>query len=181
MTDRLTRQDWILHGFATLKQTGPDGLKADRMVKALNVSRGSFYWHFKNIDDFNQALLTAWRTQITGAVIADLKDLPDGPAQIRDLIHRALTTPQELEAAMRHWANATPAVAKAVTEVDTLRIGYLDQTFRQMGQPVQIARASALLLHWAYVGRAVAPAADPDEIARHADNICRLLFPNTKG
>jgi len=42
MKDRLSKDTWIKHGFDVLRIEGPQGLKADRMVKALGVSRGSF-------------------------------------------------------------------------------------------------------------------------------------------
>lgn len=50
MRNRLAKEDWIAHGFEVLKTEGPGGLKAVKMVKTLNVSRGSFYWHFENND-----------------------------------------------------------------------------------------------------------------------------------
>ncbi|MCY6382320.1 TetR/AcrR family transcriptional regulator [Hoeflea prorocentri] len=167
MSNRLTKQDWVAHGFEVLKTEGHGGLKADRMVKALKVSRGSFYWHFKDIDDFETCILEAWRTDITEAVIAELKTLPDGTEQIRELIQRVLTIPQGLEAAIRLWSGQSEKVARAVAEVDRLRIDYLTNVLEGLGLPPGVARPRAAILAWAYIGRSLSPAF-ADGVTEHA-------------
>ena len=52
MSDRLTKSDWIDHGLRTLANDGPNALKVGPMATTLKVSRGSFYWHFRDIADF---------------------------------------------------------------------------------------------------------------------------------
>ncbi|MCR9136410.1 MAG: TetR/AcrR family transcriptional regulator [Alphaproteobacteria bacterium] len=157
MTKRLSRQDWIAHGFEVLKTEGHEGLKADRMVKALNVSRGSFYWHFKSIDGFHAALLSAWREQITEAVIAELRDIGGAENQLTELISRVILTPQRIEAAMRSWGRIEPKIAMAVAAVDTIRIDYITDVIAREGIPQDIARGRAIMLSWSYIGRALSP------------------------
>lgn len=158
MANRLTREDWVQHGFDVLRTEGHEGLKADRMVKALNVTRGSFYWHFKSLKSFHAALLTAWRANITEAVIAELKEIPTGQMQLTELISRVILTPQFVEAAIRSWAQVSEEVAEAVRQVDEMRITYLAEVMKQQGVPADTARSRAVVLSWAYVGRAIAPA-----------------------
>src|SRR5271166_2476814 len=52
MNDRLTKEDWIRHGLRTLANEGAHALKVGPMATKLKVSRGSFYWHFRDIPDF---------------------------------------------------------------------------------------------------------------------------------
>ena len=52
MDVRLTKQDWINSGLRTLATEGASALKVGAMAAALGVSRGSFYWHFKDFADF---------------------------------------------------------------------------------------------------------------------------------
>ncbi|MGL4556031.1 MAG: TetR/AcrR family transcriptional regulator, partial [Afipia sp.] len=47
--DRLTREQWIAHGLRTLARQGPAALKTGMLAEGLQVSRGSFYWHFNSI------------------------------------------------------------------------------------------------------------------------------------
>ncbi|KAJ55838.1 hypothetical protein ACMU_08680 [Actibacterium mucosum KCTC 23349] len=156
MANRLTSQDWITHGFEVLKAQGHEGLKADRMARALKVSRGSFYWHFADLDAFHLALIKGWSAAITEAQIADLATLP-ADAQLETLIARVLTNPQRLEAAIRRWAGADARVADAVAQVDTLRIGYLRELLQGHGLPPAAALSRAQFINWGYVGFALAP------------------------
>ena len=48
MTDRLAKSDWIEHGLRTLANEGANALKVGPMAAKLEVSRGSFYWHFRD-------------------------------------------------------------------------------------------------------------------------------------
>lgn len=157
MGHRLTQTDWIMHGFEVLKHEGHEGLKADRMVKALNVSRGSFYWHFKSIDDFHAALLLAWRERITEATIADLRTFSGGEDQLVELIGRVIRTPQRLEAAMRAWGQVDAKITAAVSAVDEVRINYIAGVLTDEGVPAPIAHGRAVMLAWAYIGRAFSP------------------------
>lgn len=157
MGQRLTRTDWIVRGFEVLKLEGHEGLKADRMVKALNVSRGSFYWHFKSIDGFHTALLVAWRERITEATIADLRTISGGQSQLVELIGRVIRTPQRLEAAMRAWGQVDAKIAAAVAAVDAVRINYITGVLIDEGVPEAIAHGRAVMLAWAYIGRAFSP------------------------
>src|ERR1700731_1432717 len=61
MNDRLTKSDWIRHGLRTLAKDGPNALKVGPMSTKLKVSRGSFYWHFRDIADFRSQLLQIGR------------------------------------------------------------------------------------------------------------------------
>jgi hypothetical protein len=46
MKNRLTKSDWIKHGLRTLAEEGAGALKVGPMATKLEVSRGSFYWHY---------------------------------------------------------------------------------------------------------------------------------------
>ena len=50
--DRLTKLDWIERGLSTLASDGAHALKVGPMATQLKVSRGSFYWHFRDVADF---------------------------------------------------------------------------------------------------------------------------------
>jgi len=165
----LKKPDWIAHGIEVLKSEGHEGLKADRMVRALGVSRGSFYWHFKDIEDFHAQLIGFWRESITEAVIADLIALPPGADPLQELIGRVLGTPQRLERAVRLWAGASGRVARAVAEVDALRVGYVAGHLRSLGIAEHTAQARATFLGWAYTGHALSGVEVPHPEENAAD------------
>lgn len=157
MADRLTRRNWIEHGFDVLRHEGHEKLKAEPMAKALGVSRGSFYWHFPSLGDFHEALLTTWRDENTLDIISQLEKLPDAQSKIATLIQMGIDTPQPLENGMRRWGGVNDAVAATVANVDQIRTNYLTRLLVDEGLPKDIARDRAVLLTWAAIGRAFAP------------------------
>ena len=69
MQDQLSKDDWIAQGLRTLAREGANALKVGPMSARLKVSRGSFYWHFRDIADFRVQVLRSWlaRLRSTGA------------------------------------------------------------------------------------------------------------------
>ena len=58
----LSREDWIEAAWQMLGRGGLDRVNVDALAKELKVTRGSFYWHFKNRDDLIKAILDYWNT-----------------------------------------------------------------------------------------------------------------------
>ena len=58
MDKRLTKMQWLDHGLKTLAHSGASLLKAGTLAKSLGVTRGSFYWHFADVEDFHRQLLS---------------------------------------------------------------------------------------------------------------------------
>ncbi len=59
-TSRLTVDDWVQAGFAILAEEGITALKIDRLCSRLDVTKGSFYWHFTDIAGYRATLIEAW-------------------------------------------------------------------------------------------------------------------------
>ena len=163
MTDRLTPADWIGHGLDTLARNGPNALKVGAMAAGLNVSRGSFYWHFRDIGDFRDQLLRAWLEETTEQVIARIEAAAPGPDRLKALLRGAFVTRPGLasasrsfaaEGAIRAWAAEDPAVAAMVAAVDERRIGYIAGELAAAGLHHKTALGRATFLYWAYLGAA---------------------------
>ncbi|MFA7263638.1 MAG: TetR/AcrR family transcriptional regulator [Caulobacter sp.] len=152
MSDRLTKADWIRHGLLTLAKHGPAGLKVGPMAEALKVSRGSFYWHFKDIADFRARLLQGWREVATDQVIQDL-DGTAAPDRFRRLMRRAFGMKLTLERAVRAWAAEDRGVAAAVAAVDARRIGHIAALLAASGVNAERAEQRATFLYWAFLGQ----------------------------
>ncbi len=153
MTDRLTKPDWIRHGFRVLAAEGAGALKVGRMADGLKVSRGSFYWHFRDIADFRAQLLQAWQEEATERVIRDLEARKDRPDRLKQLMRRAFASSRRLERAIRSWAAQDRAAAAAVSSVDTRRVAYIASILAAAGVDGQKAQRRAAFLYWAYLGQ----------------------------
>jgi len=56
----LQRADWIRAAFARLAQDGIDAVRVEVLALDLHVSKGSFYWHFRDRDELAGAMLEQW-------------------------------------------------------------------------------------------------------------------------
>jgi AcrR family transcriptional regulator len=154
MNDRLTPSDWVAHGLRTLANDGPNGLKVGAMAEKLNVSRGSFYWHFQDIADFRTKLLQAWREQTTDQVIQRLEAKEAGVDRLKWLMKRAFGAAPKLDRAIRRWAADDADVAAMVASVDAGRIAYIADLLVASGVERRRARHRATFIYWAYLGQA---------------------------
>ena len=162
MSDRLSRLSWLKHGLQTLAENGVGALKAEQMAQALNVSRGSFYWHFKDMSTFKQALLEHWRLQATQHVIGATNAKVSAKLRLGALIRRAFNADNRLERAVRAWAAQNETAATTLKVVDDERIGYLEELLISEGVSPPHAHVRATFLYWAYLGRAMTTTLDAD-------------------
>lgn len=153
MTTRLTRTNWLNHGLKTLTTSGAGALKAEPLAKSLNVSRGSFYWHFKDIQQFHQELLAKFEVDNTARIIVEIDQAGPDQDRLKMLLHRAMGAPNGLERAIRGWATENTGAAKTMAAVDKARLKYLSDLLRQAGLPTIHAIARAKFIYWAYIGQ----------------------------
>lgn len=152
--DRLTRSDWIDQGLRTLATGGAGALKVGLMAENLKVSRGSFYWHFRDIADFKSELLRSWQERMTDQVIREIagKDESD---RLKFLLKRAFAAKPRLDRAIRTWAMEDRSVAAIVASVDAERIAYIAKLLVTAGVTGRLALPRATFLYWAYLGQTI--------------------------
>jgi len=155
MNDRLTKSDWIRHGLRTLAKDGPNALKVGPMSTKLKVSRGSFYWHFRDIADFRSQLLRSWQERSTDQVIQDLDAREAEPDRLKHLMRRAFGGTRNLDRAIRSWAAEDENVARIVASVDGRRVARIAKLLAEAGVEGERALHRAAFLYWAYLGQAV--------------------------
>ena len=155
MSDQLSAKDWLDAGLKALAANGFTALKAEPLAKALNVSRGSFYWHFADLAAFHAAVLGHWREVAAERIIADLEHAPNGEDPLRLLLRRTFSGRLALEKAVRSWATFDPEARAAVQAIDRRRLDYVELLLRKTGLREDLARARAQILYWAFIGYAL--------------------------
>jgi AcrR family transcriptional regulator len=155
MGDPLSVKDWLDLGLKALTTHGFTALKAEPLAKAMGVSRGSFYWHFADIDAYRAAILKHWREVAAEQIIADLEEHRGDEPPLHRLLRRSFGDRLALERAVRSWATLDPVARKAVESIDRRRLGYVESLLEQSGLPQDIAQARAQILYWAFLGFAL--------------------------
>ncbi|MEO7246640.1 MAG: TetR/AcrR family transcriptional regulator [Rubrivivax sp.] len=149
----LTPDYWVVAATEVLVDHGVDRVRVDLLARALKVTRGSFYWHFRDREDLLRAVLQAWRTRATEQLTRRLEGAHEDPReQVRDLISlpfrgRAAVRAARIELAIRAWARCDPMARAFVDEADAARVGYIAQVFSGFGFTIVEARARAFLLY----------------------------------
>lgn len=139
-TSRLTPEKWIAAGFETLQDDGPNALAAEPLARRIGATKGSFYWHFKDVPAFHRALLTHWQKTALTELSRLLEEGSPADKRLRQFGQSVLSDP--VEPALRVWAHHAPLVAEILSQVDMERLKYLGLLLNQRGlRNPQFARA----------------------------------------
>ena len=150
----LTANDWIQTGFELLSEGGPNALRIGRLCERLEVTKGSFYWHFTDMCAYRGALAHAW---------ADLYDErrrrleipPDtkGRERLEEMVRALIRTDHwALERAMRIWSLTDDSVLESVRRRDELVLSEVRQAFVDCGFDDDEATLRSSVLFAAGVG-----------------------------
>jgi len=183
----LTPERWVDAATEVLVNHGIDSVRVDTLARGLQVTRGSFYWHFRDRDDLLRAVLQAWRAGATEQLTQRLQGARDDPReQLRDLISlpfrgRAAARAARIELAIRAWARREAMARAFVDEADAARIGYIAQVFSSLGFSITEARARAFLLYSYEVAESLLStqdgAAQRQERAQLVERLIQLPLP----
>jgi AcrR family transcriptional regulator len=157
--DTLTAILWIEAAFRALTAGGPQAIRAEAIARDLNVSKGSFYWHFANVDTLKKQMLLQWREEATESIIAMLEsNEASAPGKLRMLVEFA-TGDLDVryggvmaEAAIRDWARYDAVASATVKAVDLQRLEFLDLLFGQCGLKPPQTRTNSVILYGALIG-----------------------------
>jgi AcrR family transcriptional regulator len=149
------RPDWIMAALTLLGRGGIDAVRVEPLAEKLGVTKGSFYWHFKDRDALHAAMLEAWQAGTTQNVIDRVeKESRSRDARLGRLITIAIehSWAARLETAVRAWAKHDERAAKAITEVDAQRLDYIAMLLRELGIETRTARLRAQIIYLMLIG-----------------------------
>ncbi len=185
---QLTPEAWVEAATQVLVDQGIDHVRVDVLAQQLGVTRGSFYWHFRDREDLLRRVLAAWRERATEQLTARLERAhTDARQQIRDVISlpfrgRAAARAARIELAIRAWARRDDLARAAVDEADASRIAYHVQLFSALGFASGEARSRAFVLYGYEVAESLLHRQGSEEQRRaRALLVDRLLTGKAKG
>lgn len=150
---RLDVDAWIEAALLLLAEQGIDGVRVEILAKRLNVTKGSFYWHFKDRDSLHQSMLEHWRKKATIALIERLDRGVITPSErFRRLMRvpftgRGSVVAASIELAVRLWGRRDQRAAAVLAEIDNLRLEYIGSLLRDCGCTEDTAKARAVLAY----------------------------------
>ena len=148
-----TPETWIEAATEVLVDRGIDHVRVDILAAELGVTRGSFYWHFRDREDLLRRVLQAWHESTTEQLTRRLEGARSDPReQLRDVISlpfrgRAAVRAARIELAIRAWARRDDLARQVVDEGDARRLAYHAQIFGALGFAPDEAAARGFLLY----------------------------------
>ncbi len=128
---RHSRASWIEAGLKSLVTKGPAALAAEPLARELGTTKGSFYWHFKDVPEFQSAVVKHWQSRAFAKVLQALEEDGNAEQRLRRFGKDILADQQD--PAMRAWARADRQVDKAVAQVDAERLKYVTALLKHIG------------------------------------------------
>ncbi len=144
-----TRADWVEAGQALLIEGGIEAVKLQRLTERLEVTTGSFYHHFRSLDEFLCALADYYGSEQAQLMFDRAREAvgSDPDAVLREstaIFGRG--SMRLLNIAMRAWAHGDKRAAAAVRRYDLLLMENLDRLFADMGFDELAAKSRTLIL-----------------------------------
>lgn len=146
-----TRRNWLEEGMAILEDLGIDALTIEALTNQLGVTKGSFYHHFKNYQDFKENLLAFYEEERTLQIIQLAEKETSPQAKLERIMHATLR-PSRLEVAIRAWALQDVSVRDHQQRIDQQRLACLEELISARIGNRNHAAHMAQLFYSIYIG-----------------------------
>ncbi|MCZ0914230.1 TetR/AcrR family transcriptional regulator [Gordonia amicalis] len=179
---RLSATDWVDAAFSlvTSEAGGVHGVTIARLCTTLGVTKGSFYWHFRDLDALWEAMAARWQ-EMNRRRVADLDELSEVPPEGRLIALSTMLVSRDhltVERAIRNWARSNDTVAETVRNIDTEIFEAVEAILREFEMsPVQARLLSGVLVYAGigYIhGHEGLPTISPDDIQRALPGLLSL-------
>jgi AcrR family transcriptional regulator len=164
------KAQWVVAGLESLRKGGVGEVRVERLAAELGITKGSFYWHFKNRGDLLGAVLEYWAREMTDVEFERIRAMRAGlggrlQALAEDVLEKGMG---RYDPAIRAWARTERKVAAAVGQVDRRRVRALTGFFEEGGFSAAEARTRARLFYTFLLGepQVRSPARETGELAR---------------
>src|SRR5881227_1369149 len=152
---RTPRASWIEEGLRALATGGPDAVRIEPLAKALEVTKGGFYWHFDDRRALLEEILDAWERVSVDEVIERIEsEGGNARAKLRRLSVLAASSDEPLrtDLAVRDWARREQTVAERLRRVDNRRMDYMRSLFGAFCSDPDDVEARCVLAFSLYIG-----------------------------
>lgn len=176
---KVDKNQWFVIGLKVLENDGFSKITIDNLCTLLEITKGAFYHHFKNIDGYVDALMKYWLSQNTIQVIEDADKLPLAKKRIEFIGNAVIQRLHKSEQVIRAWGFSSPIVKKYVQQVDDLRIEYSTKQRVLLGLSEEEAKNTSVLEYAIFVGgQQLFPDMDKKELEQLYQFYCQKLQSN---
>lgn len=125
--------DWLNAAFTRLSEQGIEAVRVEVLARDLRVSKGSFYWHFRDRGDLLERMLSRWEEGELGWLDVDHDDASAATRWARVVARTANPDHVRTEAAVRAWARRDERVARRVAALERRKASLIAGVLRDVG------------------------------------------------
>ncbi len=149
------RSAWIDAALRALAAGGPDAVRVEALAASLGVTKGGFYWHFKDRAALLEEMLDSWEQAGTEAVIerVEAESLP--PREKLRLLFELAPDHSAgfgIELAIRDWSRRDRGVAARLQRIDERRMRFVKSLFGEFCATESDAEARSMLAYSLLIG-----------------------------
>jgi len=179
---QLSKDAWLKHTLKTIGEVGVANIQIESLAKDLNVTKGSFYWHFKGRDALLNDALSYWyetATRIIGRA-ANLS-FSDPIDRLRYFFSLSFNQRYDVpggpvERALQEWARVSEAASKTTQRVDQERIRLIADAYIELGKSEVDARRIATMALGQIIGLNVLSRSEPREDLTDYNKAFQIMF-----
>lgn len=135
-------------------QNGVEGLVIEKMSSELGCSKSSFYWYFKNRDEFIARLVERWSEIATQQVIRNASVSEQAEDQIRSMLTQMFSATRKGDFLffLRKLSKEYPAFQARLETIEMSRMKYAQELFIKSGMVPEKAEQKSRILYHYYLG-----------------------------
>ena len=179
---QLSKDAWLKHTLKTIGEVGVANIQIESLARELNVTKGSFYWHFKGRDALLNDALSYWyetATRIIGR--AANRSFSDPIDRLRYFFSLAFNQRYDVpggpvERALQEWARVSEAASKTTQRVDQERIRLIADAYIELGKSEVDARRIATMALGQIIGLNVLSRSEPREDLTDYNKAFQIMF-----
>jgi AcrR family transcriptional regulator len=152
----LQPSDWIRIGFSQLAREGIESVRIEVLARELGVSKGSFYWHFRDRDELLMRMLEEWERVEADMLSAEESaegERPNAAARWARFVERS-AEPERIreEIAVRAWARRDERVAVRVAAIERRKVHVVASVLAEVGFGKEGAESWSEMVLLVYLG-----------------------------
>jgi len=130
---RLNKEKWLQTGLDILNKTSYTDIKIEYLCKRLKVTKGSFYHHFKNINDYYSKLFEY--LFIKNGIDLDqfIEDITTPKGRLNNLNQLVIKNISKEKISLRAWGSHNKEVKQQLDKADVKQIEYFTKLYLDIG------------------------------------------------
>ena len=141
---KIEKEEWLVIGINILNDGDFSKIVIQNLCDKMEVTKGAFYYYFKNIDNYIEELMIYWEQKYSQDFIKEAERTPNIGQRRINILMKATRAKHRNEQTVRAWSYSNRIVKKYVQAVDHFRFDYFTNLRIQAGENPVEARTAAM-------------------------------------